>query len=281
MTAVARGYALMAIAMLLLPAGDTFAKLLTQETVYSAGFLAWSRFVVGSVIAVPVAWRLGALSRLGPDFFVRQAIRGGLVAGAITCVIKAVETAPLGDVYGAFFIGPTTAIGLAVILLGERVGWRDWVAVALGFVGVALVVKPTGALSEGLLWALASGCCFGGFLVATRWSAGSAPPMAQLAGQLAFGLLFLAPLGVGDVVTIGLVAPGLLLAQGLISATANLFQLLAVRHAGAARLAPVVYLQILAATTFGWLVFGDRPDAIAALGLATIISAGLFRIRAG
>ncbi len=278
MTSPAVGLALMAVAMLLLPAGDAIAKHLTAITAYGAGFLAWSRFVVGLALIAPVAAGNGQLRGLGAGFLLRQALRGGLVASAIMCVINAVKTAPLADVYGAFFVGPTAAIVMARLLLGERVRLAEWVAVLLGFAGVLLIVRPTGALTPGLLWALGAGMSFGGFLVATRWAAGSAPPLAQLAGQLFFGFAFLAPLGIGDLLRLGIEAPGWLLAMALASGAANLLQILAVRHAGAAMLAPVVYLQIAAATALGWAVFGDRPDGWTAAGLAVIVAAGLCRV---
>ena len=268
----------MALAMVLLPAGDAIAKHLTALTAYGAGFLAWSRFVVGLALVAPVAAAGGQLRGLDAMFLVRQALRGGLVASAITCVINAVKTAPLADVYGAFFVGPTAAIVLARLLLHEPVRPREWAAVLLGFAGVVLVVRPTGTVSPGLLWALGAGLSFGGFLVATRWAAGTAPPMAQLTGQLFFGFAFLLPLGAGDLLRLGIEAPGWLIAMALSSALANLLQLFAVRHARAVVLAPVVYLQIVAATAFGWTLFGDRPDGWTFAGLAVILLAGMFRV---
>jgi drug/metabolite transporter (DMT)-like permease len=278
MTSPAAGIALMALAMVLLPTGDAIAKHLTAITAYGAGFLAWSRFVVGLALVGPVAAASGQLGGLDGMFLLRQAVRGGLVAGAIVFVINAVETAPLADVYGAFFVGPTAAIVMARVLLHERVRPREWLAVLLGFAGVLLIVRPTGEVSPGILWALASGLSFGGFLVATRWAAGTAPPMAQLTGQLFFGFAFLAPLGVGDLVRHGIEAPGWLIAMALASALANLLQLLAVRHAGAALLAPVVYVQLIAATALGWALFAGRPDGWTFAGLSVILIAGLFRV---
>ena len=278
MPSAAAGIALMALAMVLLPAGDAIAKHLTATTAYGAGFLAWSRFVVGLALVAPAAATGGQLRGLDAMFLVRQALRGGLVAAAIVFVINAVESAPLADVYGAFFVGPTAAIVLARLLLHEPVRGREWVAVLLGFAGVLLIVRPTGTVGPGLLWALAAGLSFGGFLVATRWAAGTAPPMAQLTGQLFFGFAFLAPLGLGDLLRAGIVAPFWLIAMALSSAAANLLQLFAVRHARAVVLAPVVYLQIVAATAFGWAVFGDRPDGWTFAGLAVILLAGLCRV---
>ncbi|MEM8793088.1 MAG: DMT family transporter [Pseudomonadota bacterium] len=272
------GLLFMALGMMLLPVGDAIAKHITTITLYSGAFLAWTRFAVGFALVAPYVAARGLHRDLGWDFIRRQAIRGGLVAVAITCMINAVERAPLADVFGAFFVGPSIATILAVLLLGERARWPDWAAVILGFVGVLLVVQPTGEPGAGLFWALGGGCLFGCFLVATRWSTGSAPPIAQLAGQFFFGGLVLAPIAIGDLVTHGLVQPWLILIAAISSGTSNLLQILAFRHAGAVYLAPMIYTQILSATAISVFIFGDRLDPVALLGLVVILSAAAFKI---
>ncbi|MBY8975170.1 DMT family transporter [Rhodobacteraceae bacterium NNCM2] len=272
------GVAIMAAAMMLLPVGDAISKYLTEVTIYGGSFLAWSRFVVVTALVGPYAAATGAFRGLGWGFVFRQALRGAILSGAISCILQAVERAPLADVYGAFFIGPSLATIMAVVLLKERVGWTEWAAVLLGFVGVVFIVQPTGEVSPGLLWAMASGTCFGAFMVATRWTTGTAPPIAQLAGQMFFGFLFLAPLGMGDIFRLGIVEWEWLVLAGITSGASNLFQILAFRHAGAAYLAPLVYAQILSATALSWLIFGDVLNVWAAIGICIILSAALFKV---
>lgn len=272
------GAAMMALGMLLIPVSDGIAKLLLGMTDYQPAFLAWSRFALGICVVAPVALMLGAFRGLGWPFIRGQAVRGALIAATITLIVTGAGKAPLADVFGAFFIGPVVATILAALLLKERVKPLEWWAVALGFAGVMLVIQPSGEMHEGLVWGFVAGCCYGAFLTATRWTANTAPPMAQLAGQLFFGLLFLAPLGVGDLAAHGLQSPGWLIAMGTSSALANLFALFAFRQARAAYLAPVVYVQIIGAMTIGWMVFGDIPDLLAFAGLLLILAAGATRI---
>lgn len=268
----------MAAGMMLLPLGDAVAKFLTTTTPYDSGFLAWSRFVVGCAIVVPIALLMHGTKAINRRFLLQQALRGLLVGGAITFIISAVKTTTLADTYGGFFIGPALATVLARTFLKERPGRLEWIAVALGFFGVALVVRPSFDMNIGLVYALAAGCCYGGFLVATRWSAGTAPPMLQLAAQLVFSLIFFAPLGIGDLRTFGIVATEDLLLMGIVSAAANLFAIMALGRAAATYLAPVVYLQILSASTLSWFFFEDRLDDMAKAGLLVIVVAGLTRI---
>lgn len=268
----------MAAGMMLLPLGDAVAKFLTTTTAYDPGFLAWSRFVVGSTIVVPIALLMHGLGDIDRRFLRQQAIRGLLVGGAILFIIHAVKSTTLADTYGGFFVGPALATILARLFLKERPGRLEWIAVVLGFIGVALVVRPSFNMNVGLLYALAAGCCYGGFLVATRWAAGTAPPMLQLAAQLVFSLIFFAPLGLANLLDYGVVATQDLLLMGVVSAAANLFAILALARVAANYLAPVVYLQILSASTLSWFFFEDQLDDIAKIGLGVIVIAGMTRI---
>lgn len=268
----------MAFAMMILPLGEAIAKEVTSVTLLSAGAIAWSRFVVGSALVVPIALGQGAFRGLGRGFVARQALRGLLLSGVIYGILQAVTRVPLADAFGAFFIGPSLATLLAALLLREKVGRLEWGSVVLGFLGVLLVLRPTGEVSPGLVWALGSGTCFAGFLIATRWAVGSAPPIAQLAGQLVTGAIVLAAVGLPDFLAAGLPQWGWILAMGLISSGSNLMQLLAFRHAGAAYLAPLAYTQLFSATLLGWAVFGDLPDTLAFIGLAVILGAGLMKL---
>jgi len=240
--------------------------------------VSWSRFVLGVAILLPIALARGWFRGLGWSFYFKQAVRGALVLGAITLILNGLKTIEMADAYGAFFIGPVVATLLARLLLKERVTSKEWIAVALGFAGVLLVVQPSFTMNTGILWALGAGTCYGSFLVATRWSAGSGPPMAQLTAQLMFAALFLMPLGLPDLLEHGVQMPGLLGLQGLLSAAANLLSILALARAPAAWLAPVGYLQIISATSLGWLMFGHQPGGLAVLGLILILAAGVSRI---
>ncbi|MEM7179256.1 MAG: DMT family transporter [Pseudomonadota bacterium] len=268
----------MAVGMMLLPVGDAISKYLTQVTLYTGIFLAWSRFMVGAVLAAPYAAATGAFRGLGRDFVFRQTVRGGLIASTVACILQAVTHAPLADVYGAFFIGPSLATILAVVVLKERVRWPEWTAVLLGFIGVLMIVQPGERVGVGLLWAVAAGCCYGMYMVATRWAATSGPPMAQLAGQLIVASICLAPLGARELFAYGIVEGQWILLAALTSAAANLLQIIAFRHAGAAYLAPIVYMQIVSATTLSWVVFGDQLDLWAKIGICVILSSALFKV---
>ncbi len=258
----------------LIPVGDALAKEIAGVSDIPAGLVAFARFVIGSAIFLPIAFAAGQRPLLTRRFLLAQLLRGICVTGAIFGMVTAVRHAPLADVFGAFFIAPAIAAGLAVLLLGETLARRDLLSLGLGLLGVLLVTRPGGAMNEGLLWALGSGCCYGAFNVATRWAAPLGRPLGQLGGQLVVGAIFTAPFGLPEIGRVG-EAPGLLFATALASALANLCLVMAYARERAAVLAPLIYLQLISAAVIGWAGFGDLPDVYAALGLALILFAGL------
>jgi len=210
-------------------------------------------------------------------FWLKQCIRGLLIAATVHLIVTAVGLSPIADVFGAFFIGPGVSVILAQWFLNARANLLDWVAVLLGFIGVLMVVQPTGAIGPGIPWALAAGCCYGSFLVATRWAAGSGPPLAQLAAQFSVAAVCLTPLGLPELLTYGLLMPGWVLASALLSGTANLFSIIALSRADNAVLAPIVYVQVVSATVVGFVVFNEIPNQLTAVGLTLIIATGVLQ----
>jgi len=268
----------MAVAMLLIPLGDGTAKHVQTITPYSPSFLSWSRFSLAALCVLPFALYAQQIPPPTPQhriFWSRQITRGLLIAITVTLITKAVGLSPLADVFGAFFIGPGISVILAQVILRVRASRGDWLAVVLGFFGVLMVVQPTSVVGPGIPWALAAGACYGAFLVATRWAAGSGTAIGQLSAQLGVAALCLTPLGLPDLVNHGVQAAGWIVASSLFSATANLLSIIAFARVANAKLAPVVYLQVLSATFIGIIAFGDTPNNWTAAGLLLIVITGL------
>jgi len=284
----AAAFGLMLLSMALIPLGDSFAKAMTGPAGAAAGlfgeshgtapaFAAFSRFAIGTLVLallIPHTLRVRAL-RLAGDW--RIWLRSLLLVGCIWSVITAAATEPLAIVFGAFFVGPLLSGLLAVALLGERMGRAQALCLALGFAAVLLVVRPdpdTG-VSPGILFALLAGLCYGGFLTASRWLAARTDPLALLLTQVAMGTLMMAPAGLAQLPAPGAALAGLTLGSALASLAGNLALILAYRRAPAARLAPLVYAQLVAAALYGLAFFGERPDTLTLAGLALLIAAGI------
>ncbi len=264
-------FLLMFAAMSMIPAGDTAGKLMTQDFNTSPLFVAWSRFVLGSLIALPLL-RPDTL-RLLTNW--RIWLRAALLTGGITCIQTALQTAPLANVFAAFFIGPLFSYLLSVLLLNETVTRARSALMALGFMGVLLVVRPNFDMSPGLLWALAAGLFYGAFLTASRWLAPIGRPTSLLFTQLFLSAVMMTPFCLTQIPPMSPTLAGLTAASALLSMGGNFLLLFAYARAEAAVLAPFVYLQLLSAVALGWLVFDDLPDTMTWLGLTLIIGAGI------
>jgi drug/metabolite transporter (DMT)-like permease len=262
----------MIVAMSLIPLGDTAGKLLTQAGI-APFFIAWARFVVGAVMLAPVRGAgLRNDLKLLTDW--RVWLRALLIVGGICSILTALQSEPIANVFGAFFVGPIVSFALSALLLGERVTlWRS-LLMGVGFCGVLLVVKPGFGMTPGLAFAVLAGVFYGAYLVASRWLAGIAAPTALMLSQLVVGALVLAPFGLLAWPELDLWLVGLLVWSAAASMLGNLLLIRAYGWTSASALAPFVYFQLIAATGLGMLVFGDVPDGYALAGLALLILSG-------
>ena len=285
---------LMVLGMILIPVGDSIAKYVLNVTPYSPQFVAWVRFLIGGLVVLPFALRGTTFNWLDVHFLKKQLLRAVLIVLTVVTIIKAVGLSPIADVFGAFFVGPILSVVLSSLVLRERATWLEWASVVIGFVGVLLVVQPAvitqfTTLSEenifgqtqtsklGVYCALLAGIFYGSFLTATRWAATSGPPMVQVAVQFLLAALILTPFGLYELFQTGVHQPELLLANGVTSVVANLLSILALARARPATLAPVVYMQVVAATFIGVFVFQETLSVLATLGISIIIFSGVLR----
>lgn len=273
MTGVTKGSLLMICAALLIPLGDAIAKFAHQSFDVPITFMAWSRFALGAALLAPFALRRGV--RVGELVKTPVILRGITIAATVWFILQAVSREPIANVYGAFFIAPILSFGLAVLFLKERPSVLRVLLVCLGFIGVLLVVKPGPGLSIGLMFALLSGVFYALYLTANRWLAGKHRAMSMLWAQLIVGGVLMAPFGMGTgeaVWSIPLLICVILSATS--SAAANLMILEAYRVVEATRLAPLVYVQLLGATSYGIVFFNTTPDALALAGLGLLLASG-------
>lgn len=257
-------------AMFLIVGGDAAGTVMTRDGV-SPIYVAWSRFAVAAVILLPLAGIQLSLVRW--DW--RLIFRALLIAAAISCILTALRTESVANVFGAFFVGPLVAYALSVLILKETSSIPRVLLLGVGFIGVLLVVKPGFGMTIGLGFAVVAGVLHGSYLVATRWMAGDYPPRFLLWSQLLIGAIVLAPFGATQIPALDPSIIWLTVISALGSAIGNLLLVLANRRATATTIAPLIYSQLIHATFLGWIVFGDLPDAISLIGLAIILLSGV------
>lgn len=253
--------------------GDTAGKLLTGSGVDPV-IVAWSRFALAAILLLPFS---GLSTSEFPSFRDwRVLLRACFITGGICCILTALRTEPIANVFGAFFIGPVVSYVLAILFLGEKPSRRRTAFLAIGFAGVMLVVKPGFGVSSGMIFALAAGGCYGAYLVMTRMLAGAYRPRFLLMSQLLIGSVLLTPLGLtAEFPAFETSVAALILLSAVGSAAGNFLLVIANKSAEASLIAPLVYSQLVSATVLGILVFGDWPDAYSLLGLVLIAVSGL------
>jgi drug/metabolite transporter (DMT)-like permease len=264
---------LMVLAMLVIPISDGFIKLLSER--YPVLLLNWARFLAGGVIFVPLAVMKHKKHRLQMDQVLALSGRTVLHVLAISLYFLAIARIPLADALGAYFVAPIVAIALAGALLGERFTRNQLIAVSIGFLGAMIVVRPGLSTDIGMFYAIAAGVVFGFFLVLTRKTAQSVPPVITLAFQCGLGTLLLLPVAFYFWSPIRWIDVILIATIGGIWAAGHLAAVHAFKHASAGMLAPLIYFEILGGAGVGFLLFGHIPSLMTVIGIALVTLAGL------
>ncbi len=279
-----RGIGLMIAFCTVAPMIDILAKLATATI--PPGEVTLARFAVQAALLLPIAYLRRGLGPFSGRRIGLQVLRGLLVAVATICFITAISAMPVADAISIFFVEPLLLTLLSAWLLGEPVGWRRIAACLIGFVGAVIVVRPS---FDELGWVatlpLVTALCFAFYLMLTRLTAQREDPIAMQAWAGLFAALAVAVAlwlgeGSGDSVFDPLWPDRrgwlLILGVGVCATASHVILTYAFRFASASVLAPLQYLEIVAATGLGYWVFGDFPDALKWLGIAIIVGSGLF-----
>lgn len=243
--------------------------------------LCWVRYTVHLVLVVGLVLPVkgpGVLRSVRPR---AQLLRGSVMLLATLCFFKTLSYLPQAEATAINFLAPLIVLSLAPWLLKEPPRISRWVAAAVGFMGVLVVIRPDAGLHPmGVIWGLCTACTFAVQFMATRRVAVD-DPMTTLIWSGAVGTLALSltmpvllPPALPMLSELPLLHWVVLLATGVFGAAGHLLQIQAYRYAPASLLAPFVYVQIVAAASLGWLVWGQFPDALSWLGIAVICGSG-------
>ncbi len=290
MTAHERQGVLIALAgFAMLSVGDAVVK--SMAGAWPAFAVAALRFAIGAI-----GLSLLLLRSEGPSAFVPvqpwlQVGRGFCLAVASVSFFSAVHLMPLAEAMAIAFLSPVLTQLLAGLLLGETVHRRVWLTSAVALTGVAIVLRPNLAeLGLAALLPLISAVFFALMMVANRASAGqgSALSMQVFIAGICAPILLVAAAGAKlsgvPALDFGWPSWDIVARCAVVAVTASSAHWLAyvgTARAGAAQVAPAIYVQMLVAIGLGWWWFGDRPDGYTLLGAGLIIAAGLYLWRAG
>lgn len=274
---IPRGILCIMLSTIVLTSQDGLTKWLLQY--HHAGEIMFYRGLIAMPAAVALhlmlGQKVGRLKSMKPGF---TAYRSILATVCSMFVVMSFIYMPLADALAVIFISPLVLTALSGLMLGEKVGWRRWVAVTVGFVGVLLITQPG---QSTITWVIAIPlvAAFSSALrdIASRQLGGVDPPTTTLfwamTASMAGGALTLPFFGYALPT---LANWGLLFVTGAMIVAAQWLIILAFQLASGSIVAPFRYLSLVWAGMIGYTVWGDVPSEMKALGAAIVCGSGIY-----
>lgn len=268
-----RGILFMLSGCLLLTAGDALMKSLVAGL--PVGQTVGIRAVFALATVLVIAALTGGADRLKTRSTGNVLLVGGLLVFNLFVFPVSLRYMPLADAIILAYTSPIWVVILAPFLLRERVGWRQWIAVLVGFAGACLVVKPGAGLHWAVLLPLVVALSVGLRDIATRRIAASEHALAIVFHAnlltIAVGLMTL-PWGWDDIRPRQWTQ---LAIAGVFLSVAQVLMIEGFRRVEASVLSTFKYSSILFAAAFGYLFWGELLDLPALLGTLLIVSSGI------
>ena len=254
---------------------DTTAKWLVRD--HSLLLVVWARYAGQMLIVTPYVWH-----RAGPGFWRTgrlrlQLFRSSLLLAATFCFFGALRFVPLAEGSSITFLAPILVVVLSGPILGERPDRWRWTTAITGFLGIMIVLRPgTAVFHPAALLLVCAAACNGLYYLLTRKLTGEDLHTTLFYSALVgtVGLTLLLPWAAREDLP-GLRDGGLFLLLGVLAGLGHWFVTRAFLAAPASLLTPFAYLQVVWATAWGYVVFGQLPDGISLVGMAVIVASGM------
>ena len=266
------------LAWVMLPVMDGIAKYLSSDLPVLQ--ITWARYFFTVFFTLPIMFFLFNKDLVWTANPKLQFLRGLILLIANICFFYSISIISLAKALTLAFIAPLIVTAFSPFFLGEKVGYRRWLAVIIGFIGTLVVIRP-GFVEINLasIAALITGIMYGFYLIITRKLSSSDN-----------SLLTLLLTGVVGAIIISLTMPIvwvepslnqwlLMAAVGIFACIGHFFLILSLKYADASKLAPFSYFEIITNIIIGYYIFGDFPDKWTFLGLFIIVSAGIYIFR--
>ncbi|MCK6451339.1 MAG: DMT family transporter [Alphaproteobacteria bacterium] len=281
-----RGILLMLGAMAVFSAMDATSKFLTAD--YNPLMVAWGRYLMQSVLLLPLILWAGAKRALRSIAPAQQTWRGVCLYASSICFIGGLSQLPLAEASALGFVSPMFTTALSIPFLGEKVGIRRWLAIAVGFAGVLIVIRPgTAAFNAAALLPILSASFWAVALIITRrMSHRGDPPLTTLVYASYVGVMIGLPTLPWAFTMPNAEGWLIITAMGAMSIAGHYLLVHAFQRGTASILAPFSYSQMVWAVILGYVVFGALPDLWTWIGAAVIILSGVYvwhreRVRRG
>ncbi len=274
-----RGALILTLSMGVFAINDALIKLAFQTVSVAQGLVV--RSAVASVLIIIIAWRTGALAYKIPrsDRWPMILRMVGEVSGN-ACFLIALAAMPLANAAAILQAVPLALTMAAALILREQVGWRRWSAIAVGFAGVLIIIRPgSDGFDINAIFALAAVFCVTVRDIATRRLTPATPgvlPAGASALSLAVAGLVAVPFVTWTPMTLNLWA--LLAGAGVLVVVGYITNVASMRIGDVSAVSPFRYTLLVWAFFFSAVIFGDTPDALTLTGGAIVVSAGLYTL---
>ncbi|QDH71660.1 DMT family transporter [Lysobacter alkalisoli] len=230
-----------------------------------------------------LAWALwsGGVASLRVHRWSLHLLRGVLGVTMMVCFVYALQTLPLSTAYSIFFVAPLLITALSVPLLGERVGPRRWTAIAIGLLGVLVLLRPSGEglVSVAALAVLVAATGYALSAIAVRVLGRTDSMQSMMVWLMAMIAVGAGALAWPDWVPIRAADGWVILGVGVAGALGQYAITEAFRVGEASLIAPLEYTALVWGVLLDLSLWGVLPDAITWLGAAIIVASGLYLLR--
>jgi len=271
---------------ILAPASDAFAKILGDGIPVLQVVIA--RFMVQLLLIRRSLWTRRQDTWMRGDRVGLIILRSALLLLAVTFLFLSLRYLPLADAIAIAYVMPFLVLGVGW-LTGDRASPLALGLCLLGFVGTLMVVQPSfSEIGWPALLPIAVAIFFTGFMFITRKISKYIDPIDLQAANGICAMAILLPIAIFGqameipiltIVSVSNIELLYLFGVGILGTLAHLMMTWALRFASAPTVAPIQYLEIPFATLYGWLIFKDFPNGLAALGIVITITAGLLVLR--
>lgn len=266
----------MGVSITVLPFMNVAAKFLSVD--YPTTMVLWARYTGHLVFMMAMFMPrrgLGLLRASRPGVHI---VRSLLIFVSTVCFFTALRWIDVPTASAINFTGPLIVTALAAPMLGETVGPRRWAAVAVGFAGAMIIIRPGGADTHwAMLLVLGTAFSYALYQIVTRKTSTADTPETSITYIAVVGAVLSSLVVPFEWVTPhSAIDVGLFCSLGVIGGIGHYFIIRAFQLGEASLLSPFAYGQLIMATVLSWLVFGTFPDLWTFVGAGVIVASGLY-----
>lgn len=258
---------------------DGFSRVLAES--YPPVFVVMIRYWILAIFVIALVSRHpGGLKRaIRTKRPLTQIARGVLLVVEVLIMVEAFVRLGLIETHAVFTVYPLLVAALSGPVLGEKVGWRRWMAIGIGFIGILVILQPgEGAMRIEALLPFAAALMFALYGLLTRHVSRDDPAMVSFFWTGIAGAVAISLVGIWDWQWLSAIDWFWMICLCICGMSSHYLLIRAYEMAEASALQPFAYTQLVWSSIIGVVLFGDilRPNVV--IGAGIVVAAGLFTL---